>query len=204
MSKNVSDNTTNNGLQSRPESLAAIRLLQGVIYSSSADAWQQVLTYRSDLEDYFGRIGLLLVVAEDDGIAYLRQRTDEERDSDGDALPRLMTRTPLSLNVTMLCVILRDEYRRFEDVDLDNTRCTVTIDDLLPTWKSMQPSTHDDVKNRETLIATMRKVEKMSLVGKFGDANEYEIKPILKARMPIDSLVELRDQMKQHVEGKKA
>lgn len=199
----MSDSVSDNGLQTRPESLAAIRLLQGVVYSSSADAWQQVLTYRSDLQDYFARIGLILMVAEDDGIAYLRQRSDEERDSDGDKLPRLMTRTPLSLNVTMLCVILRDEYRRFEDVDLDNTRCTVTIDALLPTWKSMQPSKHDDVKNRETLVSTMRKVEKMSVVGKFGDADEYEIKPILKARMPIDSLVELKDQMKQHLEGKK-
>ncbi len=196
--------TNDNGSQTRPESLAAIRLLQGVVYSTDAAAWQQVLTYRSDLEDYFGRIGLVLIVAEDDGIAYLRQRTDEERDSDGDALPRLMTRTPLSLNVTMLCVILRDEYRRFEDVDLDNTRCTVTVDDLLPTWKSMQPSKHDDVKNRETLVATMRKIEKMSIVGKFGEADEYEIKPILKARMPIDSLVELKDQMKRHIEGTKA
>ena len=194
----------NNGMQTRPESLAAIRLLQGVVYSSSADAWQQVLTYRSDLEDYFGRIGLVLMVAEDDGLAYLRQRSDEQRDSDGDGLPRLMTRTPLSLNVTMLCVILRDEYRRFEDIDLDNTRCTVTIDDLLPTWKSMQPSKHDDVKNRETLVATMRKVEKMSIVEKFGETDEYEIKPILKARMPIESLVGLRDQIKQHLEGKKA
>jgi hypothetical protein len=191
-----------NAIQTRPESLAAIRLLQGVIYSADANAWQQVLTYRSDLEDYFGRIGLVLMVAEDDGLAYLRQRSDDERDADGDGLPRLMTRTPLSLNVTMLCVILRDEYRRFEDIDLDNTRCTVTIDDLLPTWKSMQPSKHDDVKNRETLVATMRKVEQMSVVAKFGEADEYEIKPILKARMPIDSLVELKNQIKQHIEGK--
>ena len=43
----MSDSLSDNGLQTRPESLAAIRLLQGVVYSSSADAWQQVLTYLS-------------------------------------------------------------------------------------------------------------------------------------------------------------
>lgn len=193
---------TEDSLKTRPESLAAVRLLQGVIYSSDANAWQQVLTYRSDLEDYFGRIGLVLMVAEDDGLAYLRQRSDDERDADGDGLPRLMNRTPLSFNVTMLCVVLRDEYRRFEDNDLDNTRCTVTIDDLLPTWKSIQPTQHDDVKNRETLLATMRKVEQMSIVANFGEADEYEIKPIVKARMPIDSLVELRNQAKKYLEEK--
>jgi len=189
-----------NGLQTRPESLAAIRLLQGVIYSSDAKAWEQVLTYRSDLQDYFARIGLILIVNEEDGLAYLRQRSDDERDTDGDALPRLFRRTQLSFDITLLCVILRDELRRFEDEDLDNTRCAVTLDGLLPIWKSMQPSKHDDVKNRDTLRATMRKLEQMSIVAKFGGDDEYEIKPILKARMPLETLTDIRDKLKQFVE----
>lgn len=182
----------------RPESLAAVRLLQGVVYSSDTAAWDQVLTHRSDLSDYFARIGMVLVVVEDDGLAYLRSRSDEERDADGDSLPRLVTRMPLSLDVTLLLVILRDEYRRFEDGDLDNTRCVVDIDGLLPIWKSMQPSKHDDVKNRESLASTFRKVMQLGIVSKFGD-DGYEIRPILKARVPIDSLVELKDQMRRHL-----
>lgn len=191
-----------NGLQTRPESLAAIRLLQGVVYSSDSKAWDQVLTYRSDLKDYFGRIGLLLIVDEDDGLAYLRQRNDDERDTDGDGLPRLMRRTPLTYDATLMCVILRDEYRRYEDNDLDNARCVVSPDDLLPAWKSMQPSDRDDVKNRDTLSAALSRLEKMSIVSKFGDRGEYEIKPILKARLPLDSLLELKTQMQKHVHGK--
>lgn len=190
-----------NGLQTRPESLAAIRLLQGVIYSDDAKAWEQILTYRSDLQDYFARIGLHLIVDEDDGLAYLRQRSDDERDTDGDALPRLFRRTPLSFDITLLCVILRDEMRRFEDEDLDNTRCTVTLDGLLPIWKSLQPSKHDDVKNRDTLRATMRKLEQMSIVAKFGADDEFEIKPILKARMPVETLTDIRDQLKTFAEN---
>ena len=191
---------TENAVQTRPESLAAIRLLQGVVYSSDAKAWDQVLTYRSTLEDYFGRIGLILVVAEDDGLAYLRQRSDEERDTDGDSLPRLFRRTPLSYDVTLLCVILRDELRRFEDEDLDNTRCTVTLDSLLPIWKSMQPAKYDDVKCRDTLVSAMRKLEQMQIVQKFGVEGEYEIRMILKARLPLEKLGELREQMKKFTE----
>jgi hypothetical protein len=189
-----------NGLQTRPESLAAIRLLQGVVYSNDAKAWEQVLTYRSDLEDYFGRIALILVVSEDDGLAYLRQRSDQERDTDGDSLPRLFRRTPLSYDVTLLCVLLRDELRRFEDEDLDNTRCTITLDMLLPLWKSMQPTSHDDVKSRDTLASAMRKLEQMSIVAKFGGEDEYEIRAILKARLPLEKLAEIRDQMKRQLE----
>lgn len=196
-----------NGLQTRPESLAAIRLLQGVVYSSDATAWQQVLTYRSDLQDYFARIGLILVVSEDDGLAYLRQRSDEERDTDDDDLPRLFRRTPLSFDLTLLCVILRDELRRYEDEDLDNTRCVVTVEQLQPLWKSMQPSKHGDVKNRDTLMAALKKLEVMSIVTKFGEgkgeAAEYEIRTILKARVPLDTLTQIRDQLKEFAEKTK-
>lgn len=187
-------------IRTRPESLAAVRLLQGVVYSSDSKAWDQVLTYRSNLEDYFGRIGLILVVAEDDGLAYLRQRTDEERDNDGDSLPRLFRRTPLSYEVTLLCVLLRDELRRFENEDLDNTRCTVTLDSLLPMWKSFQPVEVDDVKCRGTLTSAMRKLEQMEFVQPFGGEDEFEIRMILKARLPLESLDDLREQLQRFVE----
>lgn len=187
--------------RTRPESLAAVRLLQGVVYSSDAKAWDQVLIYRSNLEDYFGRIGLVLVVAEDDGLAYLRQRSDDERDADGDSLPRLLRRTPLTYDVTLLCVILRDELRRFENEDLDNTRPTVALDSLFPMWKSMQPTKYDDVKCRETLASTMRKLEQMAFLQKFGGDEEYEIRMVLKARLPIELLGDLRNQMKGFIES---
>ena len=80
----------------RPESFAAVRLLQGVVYSSDQRPWEQVLSYRSNLEDYFSRIGLVLVVDEADGLAYLRQYSDDERSATGDALPRLFRRMPLT------------------------------------------------------------------------------------------------------------
>ena len=188
------------GSRPRPESWAAVALLQGVVDSSDAKAWEGILAYRGVLEDYFGRIGLVLEVHEDDEPAYLRQRTDEERDRDGDTLPRLFRRSPLTYEATLLCLLLRDELRRFENEDLDNTRCTVTIERLSPMWKSMQPATADDVKLRDSLVATFRKLESMAIVAKFGGEDEYEIKPILKARLPLDKLTEIRDQMKKFAE----
>lgn len=183
----------------RPESLAAVKLLQGVIYSSDAQCWQQVLNYRSDLEDYFGRVGLMLVVDENDGFAYLRQSTEEERDSAEVVLPRLFRRTPLTYEMTLLCVLLRDEMRRWEDEDLDNTRCTVTLDQLSAAWKSMQPTEMDDVQSRRSLEATIKKLEAMSFVQKFGGEGEYEIRRILKARLPLEKLNQLHAQMKQYL-----
>ena len=182
-----------------PSSLASVRLLQGVVYSNEPQPWEQILSYRSDLEDYFARIGLALVVDEADGFAYLRQWSDEERDDAGGALPRLFRRTPLTYEVTLLCVLLRDELRRWEDEDLDNTRCTVTLDSLQEIWKSMQPTELDDVQSRRSLEATMKKLEAMSFVQKFGGEGEYEIRRILKARLPIEKLILLQQQLKEYL-----
>lgn len=185
--------------QTRPESLAAVRLLQGVIYSSDSQCWQQVLNYRSDLEDYFARIGLILVVDENDGFAYLRQGTEDERETSGTALPRLFRRTPMTYEVTLLCILLRDEMRRWEDEDLDNSRCTVTIDQLQGAWKAMQSATLDDVQTRKSLESAMKKLESMSFVQKFGGDGEYEIRRILKARLPLEKLNQLHAQMKEYL-----
>ena len=191
---NFSDATST--ASTHPESLAAVRLLQGAIYNSDAKPWQLVLSYRSVLEDYFARIGLVLVVDEVDGLAYLRQHTDDERDDVTDSLPRLARRVPLSYDVTLLCVILRDELRRWEDNDLENERCTVTLDNLFELWKTMQPTNQDEVQSRRSLDASMKKLEQMAFVRRFGNPGEYEIRRILKARLPLEKLSALRDQMK--------
>lgn len=185
--------------RTRPESLAAVRLLQGVIYSSDTQCWQQVLNYRSDLEDYFANVGLVLVVDENDGFAYLRQGTDDERDANGTALPRLFRRTPMTYDMTLLCILLRDEMRRWEDEDLDNSRCTVTIDQLQGAWRSMQPASVDDVQSRKSLEVNIKKLEAISFVQKFGGDGEYEIRRILKARLPLEKLNQLHAQMKDYL-----
>ena len=44
-------------------SAAAVRLLQGVVYhDDNRDVWEAILSHQSPLIDFFGRLGLLLVV----------------------------------------------------------------------------------------------------------------------------------------------
>lgn len=56
----------------REWSIAAVHLLQGVVYEDSPRVWDVMLASRSQLENYFARLGLLLVVDEPEGLAYLR------------------------------------------------------------------------------------------------------------------------------------
>jgi hypothetical protein len=176
-------------------SFAAVRLLQGVVYSDD-NAWDLVLRYQSALRDYFARIALLLVVDEPEGLAFVRQLTDTEAPDEYGNLPRLFRRTRLGYDTTLLCVLLREQLRRFEEEDLDNHRCVVNQTELLESWKSFFPSKEDEVRLSKTLETAFRKLESLKFVTRFGDVpGSWEVRRILKARIPVSELENLRTQL---------
>jgi hypothetical protein len=178
-------------------SIVAAKLLQGCIYNDEEHAWAITLRWQSQLESYFARIGLVLVVNEADGMAYLRQLTEGESDGGYDKIPRLFRRVALSYETTLLCVVLRDALRRFEE-DVDHERCIVEVDALLETWKTFFPDGEDELKLRKQLEKNLRKLDEFRFVRRFGDdGNSWEVRPILKARLPLSELEKLRDQLRQ-------
>lgn len=185
--------------------IPAVRLMQGVVYAQDQDVWDILLSYESDLTDYFARVGLAVVVDRSEGLAYLRQLGDSERVAGYERLPRLFRRTALGYDATLLCVLLRDEYRRFEDEDLENERCVVDVETLVDSWKSFFPAESDDVALRKRLNTTLKKLEELKFVVRFeSDNDEWEIRKILKARLPLDELELLRDRLLKAEQGKSA
>ena len=89
----------------RERGIAAVRLLQGVVYADDEDTWAILLDNESDLTDYFCQIGLALVIDRSEGLAYLRQFDDDERTGGYERIPRLFRRSPLGYEATLLCVI---------------------------------------------------------------------------------------------------
>ncbi len=129
----------------RDWSIPAVRLLQGVVDVDDGRVWHQLLSNISQLEGYFARLGLRLVVDEPEGLAYLRQYAEDECPQGYDSLPKLFRSTHLSYGQTLLCVLLRDEYRRFEDEETRNERCVVDEAELFEQWKVFFPPFTDDV-----------------------------------------------------------
>jgi hypothetical protein len=180
-------------------SVAAVRLLQGPVYSDET-AWDVLLRFHSALSDYFARIGLILVVDEPEGLAYIRQLTDDEAPDEYQSLPRLFRRTRLGYETTLLCVLLRDELRRFEEEELDNRRCIVELAELLDQWKMFFPRGEDEVRLQKSLDVAMRKLESLRFVSRFGEGQgSWEVRRILKARLPVNELERLKEQLLETV-----
>lgn len=182
----------------RERGIAAIRLLQGVLDADDQETWNILLSNESDLTDYFCQIGLALVVDRAEGLAYLKQFDDDERTGGYERLPRLFRRTPLGYEATLLCVLLRDEYRKFEEEDLDNERCVVELEPLFDLWKFFFPGNSDEVALHKKLVSTLHQLEKLKFVQSLtSHADSWEVKKLMKARIPIEQLESLRDRLTQ-------
>jgi len=180
----------------REWSVAAVRLLQGVVYSDDETIWNTLLTSQSQLESYLGRLGLLLVVDESEGLAYVRQAHHEEMPEGYERVPKLFRRSRLGYWVTLLCVLLREELRRFEEEDVHNERCVIEIPSLLDHWRAFFPMHYDEVRQRGDLDASLARLSDLGFVRKFSNEPEsWEIRRILKARLPVSELEALKSQL---------
>lgn len=184
-----------------PWSGVAVRLLQGVIYNDeNQEVWETLLANVSPLTEYFGKLGLMLVVNEADAMAYLRQPEDEEVPTAYETVPRLFRRTRLTYETTLLCVLLRDELRQFEEEDVQNDRCVIAQNDLLSVWQAYFPDQPDAVKLNRNLQASLRKLEDLKFVRQFEkEPASWEIRRILKARLPLADLERLRESLVEAV-----
>ncbi len=180
-------------------SVAAVRLLQGAVYADDASLWDILLRWQSQLESHFGRLGLLLVVDEAEGLAYLRQATEDELPEGYEKLPKLFRKSRLSYDATLLCVLLREELRRFEEEDVHNERCVVEAAAIFDQWINFFPKQNDEVRQRREFSRTLANLEDLGFIGKFNKSNDepetWEIRRILKARLPASELESLKAQL---------
>ena len=189
-----------NSITSAPEfkdwSTAAVRLLQGVIYADDPRVWDIVLRSRPQLDGFFARLGLILVLDEGEGYAYIRQWAEEECPEGYEQLPKLVRRVALGYAPTLLAVLLRDELRRYEEEQVHDERCVIETDAIFEQWKAFFPAQHDEIRQRKDLTSALNKLVDLGFISRFANEPEqWEVKKILKARLPAAELENLRSQL---------
>lgn len=188
-----------NPAKSFPSAAVKVRLLQDAVYSDDDELWTTLLRYRSPhLENYFHEIGLQLVVHGEDGFAYLKQADQE----DGATIPRLFRRDKLAKGVAIIGVVLRERLLQFDEKVHDESRLIVGKDEILQMVAPFFPETNDEIKADKRIEAAINKAEEMGLLRKMPavDGDErYEVRRIIKARFPVETLKALREQLEAHV-----
>jgi hypothetical protein len=166
--------------------LAVTQLMKGVVYRDAHDrAWRQLLQLQAQVRDYVAVIGLIVVIDEAEGYAFLRSRP-EEAGADDDvagqpAPPRLIARRSLSFHVSLLLALLRKKLAEF-DAGNSDTRLMLTRDQIVEMVRLFLPASSNEARLVDQIDSYIAKAVELGFLRQVrGQDSLFEVRRILKA-----------------------
>ncbi len=184
-----------------PYASAVIRLLQGTIFDEDRRAWNDLLMYQGPIREYFDKIGVTLHLDEKDGFAFLTQTAT---DSEEDNTPRLIRRIPLSYEVTLLLVVLRESLEEFDLKNIDVSKCFISDTEI----KEKIEIIFKEKANKVRLIAKFDSYINQAMNLGFlkevdsgegtGEMRRFEVRRVIRAKINNEKLEEIKGKLSQN------
>lgn len=179
-----------------------LKLLQGPVYEEDKSYWKDLLGWQTELSKYLQQTGLQLIVSEADGFARIVQPEADE--SSEKALPRLMRKTRLTYEATLLCIVLREALDEF-DIQGNGTRLFMTQKEIKERLALFFKERHNKSKLLKDLNKPINsllnigvlKITREDAANK--ELHQYEVKRIIKALVNNEKLEEIKSKLKLHV-----
>lgn len=185
-----------------PFAAAIIKLLQGPVYVDDKNIWRELTQWPSAVQEYFGKIGMELVINEQDGFARVLQPETDEHDDN--TLPRLMKKQTLNYEATLLAVILREGLEEF-DIKSDGNKFYLTqkeIKERIELFYKEQSNKSKLWKDLSKPITALLNIGILKLNREDAankDNNKYEVKRIIKAFISNEKLEEIKKKLNNYV-----
>ena len=168
-------------------SSVVVPLLKGVCYrEGDAGLWNGLLELQARVRDYVAVLGLVLVLDEAEGYAFLRARPEDEGD-DAPKLPRLIARRPLSFPVSLLLALPRKKLAE-SDAGGGDTRLVLTREQIAELIRVFLPSGSNEAKATDQIETHINKIVELGFLrrlkpgpGKQEGPAAFEVQRILKA-----------------------
>lgn len=172
-----------------------IALLKGVVWREDDERrWHQLLGLQARVRDHVEVLGLALEVDEAEGYALLRQRPLDE----GEELPRLIPRRPLSYPVSLLLVLLRKKLAEADAGGADR-RVVLRRDDLVELLRHFLKDTTNEARLVDQVSGYINKVKDLGFLRQLkGREGEYEVVRLLKTFVDAQKLEELLASYRLH------
>ncbi|MHC5716522.1 MAG: DUF4194 domain-containing protein [Nostoc sp.] len=176
-----------------PYAHVILKLLRGAIYSDDSH-WEGLQSYLTPIKEYFGKIGLQVQHYETEGFAYLEQ-PDPDPEDRNEPLPRLTVRHPLGFNITVLCVLLREQLRQFDASDATG-RLVLSIEKIRDLLQPYLPEGNNEERSRRKVDELVKQAMELGFLKRLsGQDDNYEVRPILKAKVDADTLELLKQKL---------
>jgi hypothetical protein len=155
-----------------------IALMKGVVYQDTDTAiWQALLGLQARVRDYLAVLGLELLLDEAEGYAWLRTRPAPE---DGEALPRLVVKRPLSFPVSLLLAQLRKKLAEF-DAGGEDARLILSRDEVVDMVRVFLPAGVNEARIVDQIDTHLNKIIELGFLRRMrGQTHLFEVRRILK------------------------
>jgi hypothetical protein len=162
-------------------SQAVTQLMKGVVYRDTHEkAWRHLLALQPQVRDYVAVLGLLVVVDEAEGYAFLRQRPADDPD-EPNPLPRLIPRRSLSFHVSLLLALLRKKLAEF-DAHGGGSRLMLSREQITEMVRVFLPPTSNEARLTDQIDAHINKAVEYGFLRQAKNTEQvYEVRRILKA-----------------------
>ena len=188
--------TTNNIPHYAP---VLVRLFQGVIYEEDKKSWNDLVAFQHQIRKYFATIGVDLHLNEQEGFAFLSQ--PEEIEGEKVKVPRIVRRMPLSYELTILSVILREALEEFDAQNTDSRKLFITNTEIKDRIEVFFEQKADKIRLLERFDAYINNIVdlgflKEAQVRGFDEKEKtYEVRRVLKAKINSEKLEEIKEKM---------
>lgn len=182
---------------------SASKLLQGPVFEDQSDIWDEINQYQVELTKYFEKIAINLIIDKRDGYAYLKQM---ELDETGTTIG-LVRRIPLSYELTLVCVLLREWLLEFESDDLETVNLYITPKQFRERLEMFFKEKANELKFIRELNKYLNDCKEMGflkLVHKDtidSDEDQYEVKRLIKARITNDELSRFKQMLEDELKS---
>lgn len=177
-----------------------VKLLQGPIYKNeNALMWKTLETYRSNIEDWFSAIALKVVMDEADGFAFLSQQAQDD-DTD-EKIPRLVREYPLSVELSFLCVILREALDLFDASQSQSLALVMKASEIQDRISSFIPESFDQTKIIRDMDSSLNKLVELTFLKEINPEKnsqaethdrEFEVRRIIRAKIDADFIADFK------------
>ncbi len=178
--------------------LVITSLMKGVVYRDDQEIpWRHLLSLQSQVRDHVQVLGLVVVIDETEGYAFLRSAPVDPEVEESSAL-RLVARRPLSFHQSLLLALLRKRLAQF-DADASDTRLILTRDQIVEMLTVFMPARSTQTRMVDQIDSHIAKAIDLGFLRRVqGSEGIFEVRRILKAFVDGQWLSEFEERLAQY------
>lgn len=203
-------------------STVLIKLLQGFLLQEDKVAWETLQLQQTVVREYFAALGLHLHMDDNDGYAFLRtipmNESEDGKITDESAIGNtqqdngvdkkkltLMRKMPLTFEVSLLCVLLREALDQFDATVHDDHRLIMKKTDIYDLLKLYFPNKNDEIKLIKRWDSIINKVIDLGFIRELkSDVSRIEVLRIIKAMIDAQRVIEMKRNMQNYIQSKES